>query len=889
MRDKKTGLTMLTMSSIIALVLLLEPIGMAGTAPQNSNYFTHATISITSNLDFTLANGVTGGAGTPTDPYIISFYEINASANHGLYIENTDAYVYIYNCFVRDGGTLYNGIYLNNVQNAYIDDCVLVNNKYGILFENSNNNTILNNNASSNYYIGIYGTGNHNIVGINDVFSGLYSLCRGIDIRGNHSAIKNNNIGNNYWGIFNIGDSNVISKNTITSNGAVGIFFIGMNNIIANNSVSLNAMGIQLGDATSNNIIYHNNFMDNTYQEYDNTSGNTWNLPYPSGGNFWGDSYTGADNYYGTEQNKVGIDGLGDSAYNIWGEVGAKDNYPLMEPWGTDTIPPISFVNLISPYILMSASVILSAQSIDVSETSSVEFWFRHCTDNSTWGSWTQIMTDTTEPWSTNFNFTGGYGYYEFYSRARDSTNNYEIALTKDTACKYSQPIVEPSAPQNLQATAGDGQVIIDWDAPTSDGGASITNYNLYRGQSAGSETLLITLGNVLTYTDTAVTNGNTYFYQASAVNSVGESSKSNEDSALPKAAATLPSAPQSLQVASGIGQLVLTWLSPSSDGGSAITGYKIYRGTASNGEIVLTTIGNVLTYTNSGLGMGQLYYYKVSAINDVGEGTLSNEDSSETFNLPSAPQSLTGEAGNGEVYLSWTQPTDDGGSPITQYKIYRGTSTTNEVLLTTVGNQLTWTDNDVQNSQIYYYKIKASNLVGDSIFSNEVHATPEATINPDSDYDDLPDVWENSQLGSLLYNSDDDPDGDGYSNIEEYEAHSDPDDITSTPETNTDLLEAGGVDWQLWIEITGLLLAIAGIVYGIYEARKRRVTLRNYLHRLDDTFNTYSSQSQECERKLYEYKEEIDKLLEQGKLPETQYNVLRERVESYLKKIKGI
>ena len=47
-----------------------------------------------------------------------------------------------------------------------------------------------------------------------------------------------------------------------------------------------------------------------------------------------------------------------------------------------------------------------------------------------------------------------------------------------------------------------------------------------------------------------------------------------------------------------------------------------------SGGETFLVQLGNVLTYTDSGLTRGQTYYYKVSAVNAKGEGPLSNEAS---------------------------------------------------------------------------------------------------------------------------------------------------------------------------------------------------------------------------------------------------------------------
>ncbi len=99
-----------------------------------------------------------------------------------------------------------------------------------------------------------------------------------------------------------------------------------------------------------------------------------------------------------------------------------------------------------------------------------------------------------------------------------------------------------PSAPQNLVATPGNAQVTLSWSAPASNGGSAITNYNVYRGTSSGGEAFLAPAGNVLTYTDTAVTNGNTYYYQVTAVNIVGESARSNQASAAPSASITQPS-----------------------------------------------------------------------------------------------------------------------------------------------------------------------------------------------------------------------------------------------------------------------------------------------------------------------------------------------------------
>src|SRR5207253_850232 len=180
-------------------------------------------------------------------------------------------------------------------------------------------------------------------------------------------------------------------------------------------------------------------------------------------------------------------------------------------------------------------------------------------------------------------------------------------------------PNAPPSAPQNLAATGGNAQVTLTWQAPASDGGSPITNYKIYRGTSSNGETLLATIGNVLAYTDSAVTNGVPYYYQVSAVNSPGEGAKSNEASATPSAPPpppppTPPSAPTNLVATAGNAQVGLTWQAPASNGGSPITNYKIYRGTASGGGTLVATIGNQLSYSDGGLTNGVTYYYQVSA-----------------------------------------------------------------------------------------------------------------------------------------------------------------------------------------------------------------------------------------------------------------------------------
>ena len=90
----------------------------------------------------------------------------------------------------------------------------------------------------------------------------------------------------------------------------------------------------------------------------------------------------------------------------------------------------------------------------------------------------------------------------------------------------------------------------------------------------------------------------------------------------------TAPTAPQNLAGTKGDAQIALSWTPPTDNGGSAITGYNIYRSTVSgNGYVKInSSIVTTTSYINTGLSAGTIYYYTVSAINSGGEGPQSSE-----------------------------------------------------------------------------------------------------------------------------------------------------------------------------------------------------------------------------------------------------------------------
>jgi endoglucanase len=95
-----------------------------------------------------------------------------------------------------------------------------------------------------------------------------------------------------------------------------------------------------------------------------------------------------------------------------------------------------------------------------------------------------------------------------------------------------------PSAPTSLSAAAGNAQVTLTWAAS-----AGATSYNVKRASvSGGPYTTIAASVTGTTYTNIGLTNGTTYYYVVSALNSAGESSNSSQVSATPAGSTTTPS-----------------------------------------------------------------------------------------------------------------------------------------------------------------------------------------------------------------------------------------------------------------------------------------------------------------------------------------------------------
>jgi fibronectin type 3 domain-containing protein len=235
-------------------------------------------------------------------------------------------------------------------------------------------------------------------------------------------------------------------------------------------------------------------------------------------------------------------------------------------------------------------------------------------------GPYTQIATPASTSY-TDGSLTNGTMYYYVVS-AVNSTG--ESANSVQVSAQPVAPTQVPTVPVGLVVTTGNAQVSLTW---TASNGA--TNYHVKRGTTSGGPYTQIGAPTSATYTDSGLTNGTTYYYVVSAVNSAGESANSTQASGEPVAPVQVPTVPVGLAATAGNAQVSLTWTAS-----NGATNYHVKRGTTSGGPYTQIGAPTAATYTDSGLTNGTTYYYVVSGVNSAGEST----NSAQVSAMPAAP-----------------------------------------------------------------------------------------------------------------------------------------------------------------------------------------------------------------------------------------------------------
>lgn len=237
----------------------------------------------------------------------------------------------------------------------------------------------------------------------------------------------------------------------------------------------------------------------------------------------------------------------------------------------------------------------------------------------------------------------------------------------------------------NLDQTIGE-QLTVSWDAPF-DEGSDIISYNLYRDSG-----LLVSDVTSPFTDDNGLINGKIYSYQVSAINSYQVSSVSESSSGLPEVV-------EGLTAVHGNSLVTLSWTAlhiasggsnvTPSDQGSAITNYNIFVFDGNENPLFMTG-NNGTSMTIGELTNGMVYNFKVSAVNENGEGEKCDFVSCTPSRSPDVVRNVQVIPVNSGFIIDWQPPANDesglpnGGLP------YTYTLTIYDV---TAGTQITGTD----------------------------------------------------------------------------------------------------------------------------------------------------------------------------------------------------
>jgi N-acetyl-anhydromuramyl-L-alanine amidase AmpD len=186
-----------------------------------------------------------------------------------------------------------------------------------------------------------------------------------------------------------------------------------------------------------------------------------------------------------------------------------------------------------------------------------------------------------------------------------------------------------PSPPRmELQplAVGRDRSVDLSWRAARSCH-LPIAGYQIFQEPA---HTLIATVpGSVTTFTIGGLQNGTAYRYSVTANNSDGQNSATSNTTI----AMTTPTAPATVDATAAGGSAVVSWTTPSYNGGAAITGYVVtsyLHGTATS-SVRFNQLTNPQVVLN--LANGQPYTFTVSAVNAAGVGSQSNQSNAVTPN----------------------------------------------------------------------------------------------------------------------------------------------------------------------------------------------------------------------------------------------------------------
>lgn len=239
-----------------------------------------------------------------------------------------------------------------------------------------------------------------------------------------------------------------------------------------------------------------------------------------------------------------------------------------------------------------------------------------------------------------------------------------------------------PTAPTGLTATLAVPDLWIDWAPPEPAGALPLVGYEVEVGDEVWS------VGPDPTYLDLAADDvaGDTEV-AVRAVNAAGPGPWATADIEL---LVVIPGEPTDLSAVRDGDEIGVTWGPPEHDGGGTIVGWIVrwsYDDDANMEVRELTADARSLSIP---AGPDQRVFIEVMAVNEAGWGSEAFVEVSPVATTPGPVVELVANLWQDVVTVAWESPADDGGSPVTGYRVeYAGGATTVDATTTLV--ELPW------------------------------------------------------------------------------------------------------------------------------------------------------------------------------------------------------
>ena len=301
-------------------------------------------------------------------------------------------------------------------------------------------------------------------------------------------------------------------------------------------------------------------------------------------------------------------------------------------------------------------------------------------------------------------------------------------AATLASAATGTTTVDVPSAPTIGAVTPGNGQASVAFTAPSSVTGMTLIDYTASCTPS-GSTVSVTATGTSSPIVVTGLSNFTSYTCSVKG----NYSASSATSTAVLSAVSTTPGAPTIGAATAGNASASIAFTAPSSNGGSAITGYTASCVTGSGTTAVTKTgTGTSSPLSVSGLTNGSAYACSVYATNAKGNSTASSTVSvtpAATTTVPGAPTIGNVLIGNSSAKVYFTAPSSNGGFTISLYTATCVTgSGTAAVTKTGTGTSSPITVSGLTNGSSYACSVKATNSTGTGSASTTSSVTPSAS-----------------------------------------------------------------------------------------------------------------------------------------------------------------